>query len=151
MRRTPNPFPCRALPEDVRVQWEARGQRSGSQRQAAPQRLQQGLPPALQKLQGGVISERGEAQGRGQGGTKGRQFGQGAGEETTKAEGTAGGKRGRPGRMGATEAEPRGAGPTRRWGLLGAGPARGGADTGRVQGKGALAPHGAQRRARARE
>ena len=22
MRRTPNPFPCRALPEDVRVQWD---------------------------------------------------------------------------------------------------------------------------------
>ena len=54
---------CRALPEDVRVQREGRGQRSGSQRQAAPQRLQQGLPPALQKLQGGVISERGGAQG----------------------------------------------------------------------------------------
>ena len=53
-------------------------------------------------------------------------------------------RRERPGRMGATEAEPKGAGPTRRWGLEGAG------QTGRVQGKGALAPHGAQGRARAR-
>lgn len=36
--------------EDIRVQGEARGQRSGSQRQAGPQQVQQWLPPALQKL-----------------------------------------------------------------------------------------------------
>lgn len=42
--------PTRAVPQDVRVQGEASGQRSGSQRQAGSQRVQQWLPPAVQKL-----------------------------------------------------------------------------------------------------
>lgn len=49
----PQPTPSiRALPEDVCVKGEATGQRPGSQRQTGPQRVQQWLPPALQKLQG---------------------------------------------------------------------------------------------------
>lgn len=49
----PQPTPSiRALPEDVCVKGEATGQRSGSQRQTGPQRVQQWLPAALQKLQG---------------------------------------------------------------------------------------------------
>lgn len=48
----PTPLPARALPEDVLVQGHAVGQPSGTQRQAGPQRIQHGLPPALQKLQG---------------------------------------------------------------------------------------------------
>ena len=69
-----------------------------------------------------MVSERRGPRAR-SGGTQGRQFGQGTGEETTKAEGAAGGKREEPGRMGK-RAPGGGAqrnGATRGWGLRGRG------------------------------
>lgn len=74
------------------MQGEARGQRSGSQRQAGPQRVQQWLPPALQKLQGAWPAR--EAGPVGEVGGIPREGGLArAGEENTRAEGR--GDRGR--------------------------------------------------------
>lgn len=134
MRTPPAHSPVPALPEDVRVQGEAPGQRSGSQRQAGPQRVQQRLPPALQKLQGAWSARKAGwvRSGRRLGC---REQGEGTLEET------------RPGRVGEEGKEspagvkvigtqPKGAGSTRGAGT-GAWPRAGPASRARSPGQGA--------------
>lgn len=97
--RTPTPLPSiRALPEDVGVQGAVSGQGAGSQRQAGPQGVQHGLPPAVQELPGhggvrevsggrGVATEEGRSPQGGRQGDCGWTPGKGAKGEPRRGEG----------------------------------------------------------------
>lgn len=117
--RAPTHSSCRALPEDVRVRPGKPAERAGSQRRAAPRRLRRGH--SAQKLQGGVISERGGSPRTGSGVPKGGSLARGwrkpqrpgpREREAWKDRGPRGGAQG--------------AGPTRRCGLEGQGRHRAG-------------------------